>query len=57
MPDRLQQQALAKADLSTFGDGELVISLLMEQLLTDDENCSLPLCANVVGFGKLVTCN
>ena len=56
MPDRLQQRALAKADLLTF-DGELVISLLMEQLLTDNENCSLPLCANVVGFGKLVTCN
>ena len=40
--DRPQKQALAKADLSTFGSG--LVSLLME-LSIDGENCSLTWCA------------
>ena len=38
--DRPQKQASAKADLSAFDSGVLVISLLME-LSVDSENCSL----------------
>ena len=46
-----QKQTSEKAGQSTFGSGVVVIILLME-LLIDDEKNSLPLCANVAGFGK-----
>ena len=46
MSDRPQKQALAKADLLTFGSGvmtKLIVSLLME-LSIGDETHSLTLC-------------
>ena len=39
----------SQVDQSTFGNGVVVIRLLME-LLIDDEKHSLPLCTYVVGF-------
>ena len=51
MPDRLQKQASDKAGQQNFGNGVVIISLLME-LLIGNEKRSLPLCTYVVGFDK-----
>ena len=52
LSDKPQKQALAKADLSTFGSGTVIIISLLIKLLIGNENHSLPLCMYVVAFGK-----